>query len=245
MRTIPCFSLALLIALPVAAATPAAEDPTAVLRAKTQALMNAITTGSSEVWQRALDEKATMTDEGGGVTGKAEMVKSIHPLAAGVSGSIDVIDFKAYSHGSVAVTNYVSDEHEDYHGHALHCQYRSTDTWLRSGGEWHLLASQVLALRTDPPGALLAPEKAADYVGRYALTPAISYEIRLQAGQLEGKRSDRPKGEALVAESPDVFFIPGQPRYRTIFQRDAQGKITGFVERREAWDIAWTRIATE
>lgn len=245
MRTIPLFSLALLIALPVGAATPAAEDPTAVLEAKTQALMNAVTTGSAVVWQRTLDEKATITDEGGGVTAKAEMVKSIHPLAAGVSGSIAVIDFKAYPHGAVAVTNYVSDEHEDYHGHTLHCQYRSTDTWMKSGGEWHLLASQVLALRTDPPPVPLAPEKAAGYVGRYALTPAISYEIRLQDGKLEGKRSDRPKAEPLMAESPDVFFIPGQPRYRTIFQRDAQGRITGFIERREAWDIAWTRIATE
>jgi hypothetical protein len=245
MRLVALFSLALLTALPVAAAAPVAEDPTAVLKAKTQALMNAITTGSAAVWQGALDEKATITDEGGGVTAKAEMVKSIHPLPAGVSGSIEVIDFKAYPHASVAVTNYVADEHENYHGHKLHCQYRSTDTWLKSGGEWHLLASQVLALRTDPPSVPLAPGKTADYVGRYALTPAISYEIRLQDGKLEGKRSDRPKAEALLAESPDVFFIPGQPRYRTIFQRDGQGKITGFVERREAWDIAWTRIVAE
>ena len=44
------------------------------------------------------------------------------------------------------------------------------------------------------------------------------------------------------AEAPDVFFVKGDPRIRKIFQRDASGKITGFVERRESWDIAWIRI---
>jgi len=38
--------------------------------------------------------------------------------------------------------------------------------------------------------------------------------------------------------------VPGKPRYRKIFPRDAAGKITGFAERREAWDIVWTRAGS-
>jgi hypothetical protein len=44
------------------------------------------------------------------------------------------------------------------------------------------------------------------------------------------------------AELRDVFFIAGQPRIRKIFQRDANGKIIGFVERRESWDLVWKKI---
>ena len=39
----------------------------------------------------------------------------------------------------------------------------------------------------------------------------------------------------------DVFFVPGQPRTRRIFTRDAQGRVDGFVDRREGEDIRWTR----
>lgn len=31
-------------------------------------------------------------------------------------------------------------------------------------------------------------------------------------------------------------------KLRKIFQRDAKGAVTGFVERRESWDIAWQRL---
>jgi hypothetical protein len=234
--------IALLAITPVAAATPPPEDVPAALKSQTQALMNAITNGTPAVWEQALDDAATITDEGGSVSTKAELVKSIHSLPKGVSGSIEIVDFRAFVHGSAAVTNYVSDEHENYHGHALHCQYRATDTWIRHASGWRLIASQVLALKTDPPAIALTAEKANDYVGRYALDESITYEIRMRDGKLEGKRSDRPTAEALSMESPDVFFVGGNPRYRKVFQRDDQGRITGFVERREAWDIAWARL---
>jgi hypothetical protein len=42
-------------------------------------------------------------------------------------------------------------------------------------------------------------------------------------------------------EATDVLFVPGRPRYRYIFLRDAAGKITGLAQRREAWDLVWKR----
>jgi hypothetical protein len=45
----------------------------------------------------------------------------------------------------------------------------------------------------------------------------------------------------LLAEVRDVLFIAGQPRTRKIFQRDAEGNITGFVDRRQARDLVWHR----
>jgi hypothetical protein len=232
--------LAGLILLSSHRAAPAAEDAAAVLQRQTQELMDAITHGKAEVWERYLDPKAVYTTEDGTVQTKAQMVEGTRPLPEGVSGNIKVTDFQATVHGPVAVTNYVSDEHEDYHGHKLHCQYRTTDTWLKTPAGWRLIAGQILALRTDPP-AVPFTRQMDEYVGRYALTPTITYEIRRQGEGLEGQQSGR-KAEPLKLEAPDVLFVPGKTRYRKIFQRASDGHVTGFAERREAWDLDWKRI---
>ena len=229
------------VLLSAATATPASEDAAAVLHRQTQELMDAITHGSAAVWDRYLDAKAIYTAEDGTLQTKAQMVEGTKPLPEGVSGNIKVIDFKATVHGPVAITNYVSDEHEDYHGHKLHCQYRTTDTWLQTPAGWRLVAGQVLALRTDPPAVPFTSRQMAEYVGRYALAPAITYEIRRQGDGLVGQQSGR-QAEPLKAEAPDVLFVPGKTRYRKIFKRAPDGHVTGFAERREAWDIDWKRL---
>lgn len=132
------------------------------------------------------------------------------------------------------------DEDEVYHGYKLHCQYRATDTWLKTPAGWRLIAAQVLALRKDPPAFPFTARQLEEYVGSYALTPIITYEIRLKDGALEGQQTGR-KAEPLKAEVADVLFVPGKPRYRKILQRGSDGRITGFVERREAWDLEWAR----
>jgi hypothetical protein len=225
------------------AAAPAAGSETAAgtLRRQTQELLDAITTGSASVWDRYLDPEARYTDEEGRVFTKAQMVEQTKPLPQGISGSIHVIEFQATRHGDVAVTNHVDDESEDFHGHKLHCQYRTTDVWKKTPLGWRLIASQVLALRTDPPAMPLTARQRADYCGRYALTPEISYEIRSAGDALEGQQTGR-KSETLRAEVSDVLFVPGKPRYRKVFVRGPDGHITGFAERREAWEILWTRL---
>jgi hypothetical protein len=168
------------------------------------------------------------------------MVATIRPLPPDVGGAIKVIDFKVTVHGTTAVATYVYDEDENYHGHALHCQYRATDTWIQAAAGWRLIASQTMALRTDPPAVPLAARQMQEYCGRYSLSPTVLYEIRCAGGALQGQQTGH-KPEALLAEAPDVLFVPGRPRYRTIFHRDAAGRITGFAERREAWSLEWSR----
>ena len=56
-----------------------------------------------------------------------------------------------------------------------------------------------------------------------------------------GAQAIRQGASDLDAETRDVFFIKGDPCIRRIFQYDATGRVTGFVERRESWDIVWNR----
>jgi ketosteroid isomerase-like protein len=234
----PVIVLASLLA--IGSPAVAAESVPDILRRQTQELVDAIGAGSAEVWDRYLDEGVRYVDETGKVLTKKQMVEGTKRLPEGVSGTIRVTEFDAAVHGDVAVATYVDDENEDFHGHKLHCKYRTTDTWLKTAKGWRLIAAQVLAIRSDPPAVPLAASLRAEYCGRYALTPEIAYEIRCNGDGLEGRETGR-KAEELRAEAPDVLFVPGRPRYRYVFLRDAAGKIIGLAQRREAWDLVWKR----
>jgi hypothetical protein len=214
-----------------------------LLRRQTQELFDAISSGNREPWEKYLDADVRYGDESGAVAGKKEMVEGVRPLPAGVSGTIRVTDFDAALHGDVAVATYVTDEGETFHGAQLHCRYRSIDTWKKTPDGWRLVAAQVLALREDPPAVPLAAAARAEYVGRYALPDGLAYEIRANAkgDGLDGVQDGR-KPEALLAEAPDVLFVPGKPRYRYLMRRDAAGHVDALIQRREAWDLLWTRV---
>ena len=216
-------------------------DVPAVLERQTQELLDAITSGSAAVWERLLDPRVSFTTEDGEVRSKPAMVADIRPLPKTITGKITVTDFKATVHGDVAVTTHVDDEHETFHGQALHCQYRTTDTWIRTPQGWRLIGSQVLALRADPPAVGVEPEEVDELGGRADLEADLSYAIRRSGQLLIGQEAGR-KPDTLRAETRDVLFVPGRPRYRKVFRRDAEGRVVDFAERREAWDLIWSKV---
>ena len=228
-------------AIVLAAARPSAgESVREIIGRQSQELLDAIAPGKTAVWEKYVDPEARYVDEGGEVRNGKQMIGELHPLPEGVGGTIQAKDFDVALHGDVAIATYVIDEHENYHGQELHCQYRTTETWLRKKEGWRLIAAQVLALRTDPPAVELPAARLEEYCGKYALTPAIAYEVRRKGSGLEGQQTGR-KAEELRAEAPDVLFVPGRPRYRYVLSRDREGKVVALVQRREAWDLLWKR----
>jgi Domain of unknown function (DUF4440) len=221
-------------------AGPPAGDVPALLRARTEQLLDAITRGDPSVWEQALDPQARVIDEQGEVLDRKAMVASIRPLPPGVSGSLRPVDFQATVVGDTAITTYIADEDETFHGARIHSRYRMGETWVRREGTWRLLGLQVLALRTDPPALPTTTEQRRPYCGRYTLGDLV-YLIRCETDGLTGG-SPGKSAKPLRLETPEVFFVPGEPRTRRIFQRDATGRITGFLERRESWDLPWKRI---
>ena len=78
--------------------------------------------------------------------------------------------------------------------------------------------------------------------GVYDLTEGITTRIRCQPSGLVSERTGRDAAMYLP-ETSDVFFAPGQPRTRRIFQRNPTGAIVGFVDRREGHDITWKKVS--
>jgi hypothetical protein len=60
--------------------------------------------------------------------------------------------------------------------------------------------------------------------------------VRLVVGQVLALRTDPP---ALEVDPDDLEAYT--PRYRKVFLRDDDGDVTGFAERREAWDLVFTK----
>jgi hypothetical protein len=210
------------------------------LRGNTQMLLDAIAPGDVGVWDKLLDPAALQIDENDVVRRKPEILAELKPLGPGLVGHISIDDFRVVVSGDVAVVTHEDDETLDYHGQMIRSRFRTTDTWHKTPGGWRVLGSQVLAVLQDPPSVTLDHTTLCSYAGRYALTKEIVATIRCADEQLLVNREGQPE-RRFLAEIKDVFFEPGRPRTRRIFLRDAEGRITAFVERREARDVRWTR----
>lgn len=213
----------------------------AQLKAKTQALANAIAPGDVAPWKSATDPKLLFVTENNEVLTKDELLKQLAPLPKGMTGNIQVTEFQVQRHGNTAVATYIADETLDYHGQIVKTKFRTTDTWYRANGKWTMLSSMTLAALNDPPAIKLPAAVLREYAGQYELTPEIHYSVREEAGRLFGQREGGKEIE-LQAESPDLFFVVGSPRSRKIFYRDAAGKVVGLGDRREGQDIKWKRM---
>lgn len=231
------------VAVLIAAPVQAAQDPslTEQLRAKTQALADAIAPGDTKTWLAATNPGLLFVSENNDVLTRDELLKQLEPLPKGLVGHIKVTDFQVRRHGDVAVSTYIADESLDYHGQLLRTKFRTTDTWYHATGKWTMISSMTLAVLGDPPAIKLPAGTLGDYVGRYELTPDIHYNVREDGGRLMGRR-DGGKEVELQAEVRDLFFVAGSPRSRKVFYRDASGRVVGFGDRREGQDIKWKRV---
>jgi hypothetical protein len=234
------FALLAIAAIQTATVEP---DPASIqqrLRANDQALLDAIAPGDRAVWERLLAKDAIYVDENGAILHREQFLAALKPLPAGSSGHIDIVQYEATIRGNVAVVIHKDDERENYHGIALHADYLMTETWLKEGAEWRLALVHAYVIAKDPPAIKTSAKALGEYEGRYRAAPDLGYVIRRDGDHLVGDREGLPP-VTLAQESADVFFVPGKPRDRKIFRRDASNKIVDFVDRREGEDLVFVR----
>lgn len=230
--------LFLLLLLPIRCV--AADSTVDLLRAKDQALLDAIAPGDRKVWDDALAPDAVYVDESGVIMDRADFLKQLEPLPPGASGTLSIASYSARVSGDLAAVVHTDDEDENYHGQMLTARYLMTETWRRESGQWKLYMVHASAILKDPPAVTLSTKDLQEYVGHYSGGADLVYLIQWDGKQLVGGRAVRSR-TPLQVEIRDVLFIAGQPRTRKIFQRNTDGRITGFVDRREGEDLVWRR----
>jgi hypothetical protein len=237
--------VAILLAMTMAEAAAAAAAPPSrlaiELQAKDQALLDAVATGDRATWERTLTAEATYVDENGATLTRGELLADLNPLPPGVSGQIHIVEYRLKQIGDTALVIHRDDERETFHGQALTATYLTTETWVRQQGQWKLALAHVYVVNRDPPSIDLSTVALDEYVGRYAAAPDLVWVIAREGDHLVGGREGQP-AKPLRVELRDVLFVPGAPRSRKLFQRDEQGRVTGFIDRREGQDLRWMRV---
>ena len=232
----------LTLALLTALAAPALADDRVTITQYEQQLSDAITSGTPAVWDKYLDPYVIYAEEDDSYKDKNEMIKEIRPLPQGLGGEIKVELLSYHEDGDTAVALFRQHEIERYYGQLIHASYLLSTVWKKRAEGWRQIEGQVLAEKTDPPSIALPASDLQKFAGAYKLKDSEpTYTITLTDGKLMGRRTGKTPSE-WQAETRDVFFIKGDPRIRKMFQYDATGRVTGFIERRESWDIVWNKV---
>jgi hypothetical protein len=206
---------------------------------RTQELFDSIVPGIQEPFKKYFADDAMFFDEKGRDMDKSALVKDIQPMPKGYSGAIKLVRPKSHIEGNVAILSYDLDETETIFGQNMTARYHETDTWMRRGGKWQIVAGQVLRYYEDPAVGKADISKFKDYVGTYRLGPERTMTISTEDGHLYATRNGRPR-EELIPEASDIFFRKGVEG-RMLFGHSDDGKVTTLIDRRNNEDVVWTK----
>jgi heat shock protein HslJ len=206
-----------------------------------QSLMDAVAVGDKAVWERHVADDLIYTDENWRVLTKREILADFKPLPKGYSGSIKVAEVKSRINGDAAVVSWQAHEEETVYGQKLAPVYLVTDTYFRRGGRWQLVAEQITVRPSERKPFAVDPKVYDSLAGEYELTPGVTYTITVEGGRLLGQRTGRDKQELLPADV-NTYFVKGSIRGEKVFVRDAGGRVTAMLDRRENNDLVWKRL---
>jgi ketosteroid isomerase-like protein len=245
MQLVHWFAAGLLITTSIApsSSTRSTEDVAALIKRQSQEFSDASASGDSAAFDRLLDDSVIFMNETGVIATKKDLLAGAKPPQAGFKQKLVQTDYAMQLHGNVAVTSFTDNSTVEFNGQTSHAAYKSTEVWMKEKSGWRMISSQTLTVLADPPAAKLASNVLDEYVGTYKASDKFVFTIARDGEHLTGSVNDATP-YPIAVELRDVLFTPGQPNMRRIFERDASGKITGFVVRRDGRDgLHLTRVS--
>jgi ketosteroid isomerase-like protein len=223
------------------ALTPAGVkvDVSTLLFRQTQQFSEAAQRGDGRSIARYLDDRVIFFNETGEMATKTELSANGPPLP-GIDRTIATTDWKCRVHGNVAVASFVDVVEQGRPGHRVRASFRSVETWLKEGDSWKMIGSETLTLHQDPPSLVLSAELLQQYAGSYVASSGLTFILKREANGLVVSIAGGP-AMPQKAEAPGILFIPGSA-LREVIQRNAQGRVSGFILLGGARDLWFRRI---
>jgi len=222
----------------------AAERDAAITEAelvrRTQELYDAVVPGNQAPWKKYFADDSIFADEKGRTMDKPKLVADITPMPPGYSGAIKIEQVQSRIYNNVAILSYNANEKETIFGQNLSARYHITDTWLRRGGNWQIVASQAHRYYEDPAVGKTDSKKFPDFMGAYELAPGQTRKIIAEGDSLFVERSG--KKDQLFPEASELFFRKGIEG-RILFRYDKNGKVDALIDRRNNEDVVWRKVA--
>jgi hypothetical protein len=217
-----------------------ADDVSALLHRQTQEFSDAGQQGKGSTMGKYLDDDVIFFNEGGDRAVKADLTQD-GPVAPGVGRTITTTDWDCKVHGSVAVTSFVDVVEQGPIGKRQQTKFRSVETWLKEGESWKIIGSETLTLPQDPDAVALDGKALDVYAGTYEAAPEMKFTFAHKGGDLVASLNGGAE-TAQKAQSRDIFFTPGHGNTPKVFQRDDNGKITGFIYLRGHSSLTFKRV---
>ena len=210
------------------------------LARRTQELVDSIASGDPTPWKKYFAEDSMMFDEKGRSMDKAALVKDITPLPPGYSGTIKLVKAQSRIFPNTAILSYDLNETETIFGQNMNARYHETDTWMLRGGDWQIVASQILRYYEDPAPGKAETKKYPEYAGSYEIAPGKTLTVSTDGANLYAQKGQGSK-DLLIPEAPDIFFRKGVEG-RRLFRRNNGGKVDALIDRRNNEDVVWKKI---
>ena len=214
----------------------------ALLKKQTQAFSDAGQKGDAATIDRYLDPDVVFTNETGAIATKKDLVEGTTPTPANApKRRIEVTNWALRRQGDVATATFIDKLTQEFHGQTLILQFQSTETWAKRADGWKMIASHTMNVQHAPQAIHLSPAELDPYVGVYQLDPTFVVKITRRGDGLEAS-ANGGAAVPLQVEIKDVLFTPSAPNVRRLFQRDAAGRIIGYINRRDGSDLVFKRV---
>jgi hypothetical protein len=233
MRLFPFALLAGILSVPASA-----EDSCGFLHKQTQAFSDAGQRGDGAAMAKMLAADVIFFNETGEKATRADMASATPPPAGAPVRTITTTDWDCKVYGDVAVTSFIDVVEQ---GNPSEMKFRSVETWRKEGAVWKMIGSETLTLQQDPDTVRLDGKALDEYAGNYESGASLKITFAHKGGELVASLNGGAE-TAQKAQVRDIFFTPGHATTPKVFQRGADGKITGFIYLRGKNSLVFKRV---
>ncbi len=228
-----------LVALAGILSIPAdARDSCEFLHKQTQAFSDAGQRGDGAAMAKMLDHDVIFFNETGEKATRADMAGATPPAAGTAIRAIATTDWDCRMYGDVAVTSFIDVVEQ---GHPNEMNFRSVETWRKTGAAWKMIGSETLTLQQDPDPVMLDGKALDEYAGSYEAGAGMKFTFVRRGKDLVASLNGGTETTQL-AQARDIFFTPGHGTTPKVFQRADNGKIIGFIYLRGKNSIVFKRL---
>ena len=199
--------------------------------------LNSYLRGDKQTFDRIVADDFTRTDESGKFATKAEERALVQAPPASVSASLTNEDMHVRVYGNSAiVTGLIVSRVQG----SLSFQSRFTDTFIKRGGRWQVVARHYSRVPTERTSINVNSRIYDDYVGQYDIASNVLLDITKEGEKLMSQTTGQAKME-LLPESEIEFFIKGFTA-QFVFVRDGTGKVTKLIINQEGQRVTINRV---
>jgi Domain of unknown function (DUF4440)/Domain of unknown function (DUF3471) len=225
---IPLLCLAI---CPSAHAQSLAKDAIELRRLTEQRFEHAVTS-DRKFYERLLADNFLILDgTRTPLTKQAYLNEEFPEQAPGRKGPATITDFRAVVKGDTATVSYHVVETTVLGEQKYESRSMRLDTYVRIDRRWRLLSMAAAEPPSWPDVATVDPAVYADYVGTYRMSPTTMIVVTNEGGHLMAAVTGQAKVELFPENATTFFDRTDSPFARTVFERDALGKVVAQIYR--------------